>query len=130
MYSFFRNGQDESKYHFVHQVAQYDHDEGNAISFGYAYEGDIEVLKNKYIFDDIVSGRVFYVNTQEIELGRQDQILEFDLSFNGVLFTFKKIIVNVKTDLRFGLGAISSITFLLKLMGKILKLIWCKAIKS
>jgi glucose/arabinose dehydrogenase/mono/diheme cytochrome c family protein len=42
--------------------AQYDHEEGNAISGGYVYEGNLTALKNKYIFGDIVNGRLFYVN--------------------------------------------------------------------
>jgi len=42
--------------------AQYDHEEGNAISGGYVYDGDLAVLKDKYIFGDIVKGRLFYVN--------------------------------------------------------------------
>ncbi len=42
--------------------AQYDHEDGNAISGGYVYEGDLMALKNKYIFGDIVNGRLFYVN--------------------------------------------------------------------
>jgi len=42
--------------------AQYDHTEGNAISGGYVYDGDITALQNKYIFGDIVNGRLFFVN--------------------------------------------------------------------
>lgn len=42
--------------------AQYDHEEGNAISGGYVYEGDLTSLRNKYIFGDIVNGKLFYVN--------------------------------------------------------------------
>ena len=117
---------DESKYNFVYPVAQFDHDEGNAISAGYAYEGNIGSLKNKYIFGDIVSGRVFYVNTEELELGKQAQILEFDLSFNGVPSTFKKITLNGKTDLRFGLGANKQYYLFTKTDGKIWKVIGCK----
>ncbi|MHB1179448.1 MAG: PQQ-dependent sugar dehydrogenase [Daejeonella sp.] len=116
----------ESKYNFVYPVAQYDHDEGNAISAGYAYEGNIASLKDKYIFGDIVSGRVFYVNTEELELGRQAQILELDLSFNGVPSTFKKITANDKTDLRFGLGANRQYYLFTKTDGKIWKVIGCK----
>ena len=116
---------DESKYNFVYPVAQFDHDEGNAISAGYAYEGNIGSLKNKYIFGDIVSGRVFYVNTEELELGKQAQILEFDLSFNGVTSTFNKITANAKTDLRFGLGANKQYYLFTKTDGKIWKVIGC-----
>jgi len=42
--------------------AQYDHEEGNAISGGYVYDGRIPSLKKKYIFGDIVQGKLFYVN--------------------------------------------------------------------
>jgi glucose/arabinose dehydrogenase len=42
--------------------AQYDHEVGLAISGGYVYEGDLAPLKNKYIFGDIVNGKLFYVN--------------------------------------------------------------------
>ena len=42
--------------------AQYDHEDGLAISGGYIYEGDITPLQNKYIFGDIVNGKLFYVN--------------------------------------------------------------------
>jgi cytochrome c2 len=41
---------------------QYDHEDGFAISGGYVYEGDIAILKNKYVFGDIVNGKLFYVN--------------------------------------------------------------------
>jgi glucose/arabinose dehydrogenase/mono/diheme cytochrome c family protein len=41
---------------------QYDHEEGNAISGGYIYEGSLEKLKGKYICGDIVNGKLFYVN--------------------------------------------------------------------
>lgn len=47
---------------FKGPFAQYDHEEGNAIGGGYIYEGEIEALKNKYVFGDIVNGRLFYVN--------------------------------------------------------------------
>jgi hypothetical protein len=42
--------------------AQYDHEDGHAISGGYIYDGDIELLRDKYIFGDIVNGKMFYVN--------------------------------------------------------------------
>jgi mono/diheme cytochrome c family protein len=45
--------------------AVYDHTAGNAISGGFIYDGDLEKLRNKYIFGDIVNGKVFYVNMDE-----------------------------------------------------------------
>lgn len=114
---------DEQKYNFVYPVAQYDHDEGNAFSAGYVYTGTIGTLNNKYIFGDIVNGRVFYVGNEELELGRQAEILEFDLSFNGVPSTFKTITAHSKTDLRFGLGANKEFYLFTKTDGKIWKVI-------
>jgi glucose/arabinose dehydrogenase/mono/diheme cytochrome c family protein len=42
--------------------AQYDHEDGNAISGGCVYEGEIAALRSKYVFGDIVNGKLFYVN--------------------------------------------------------------------
>ncbi len=47
---------------FEKPFLQYDHIDGNAISGGYVYEGPIAALRNKYIFGDIVNGRIFYAN--------------------------------------------------------------------
>jgi glucose/arabinose dehydrogenase/mono/diheme cytochrome c family protein len=50
---------------FKKPFAVYDHTVGNAISGGFVYEGDLEKLRDKYIFGDIVNGKVFYVNMDE-----------------------------------------------------------------
>ena len=116
---------DESNFNFVYPIAQYDHDEGNAISGGFPFEGNIPQLKNKYIFGDIVSGRVFYINTNAIESGKQTEILEFELLFNGALSTFKNITSSLKTDLRFGLGTNKELYLFTKTDGKIWKVTGC-----
>ena len=42
---------------FTYPVAQFDHDEGNAISSGFVYEGSaIPQLLGKYVFTDMVTG--------------------------------------------------------------------------
>ncbi len=41
---------------------QFDHQDGKAISGGFVYQGPIPELRNKYIFGDIVSGKLFYMN--------------------------------------------------------------------
>jgi hypothetical protein len=40
-------------------VAMYDHDEGVAISAGFAYHGRIPVLRGKFVFGDVNRGRLF-----------------------------------------------------------------------
>ncbi len=44
---------------FTYPVAIYDHDEGRAISAGFAYHGRIAALRDKYVFGDINGGRIF-----------------------------------------------------------------------
>ncbi|WP_159467698.1 PQQ-dependent sugar dehydrogenase [Dyadobacter sp. 3J3] len=50
------------KDNYIKPFAAYDHQDGNAISGGYVYEGNLAALKNKYIFGDIVNGRIFFIN--------------------------------------------------------------------
>jgi hypothetical protein len=51
------NGREKDGY--IYPVAMYDHDEGRAVSGGFAYNGRIAALRGKFVFGDIQSGRVF-----------------------------------------------------------------------
>jgi hypothetical protein len=44
---------------FTYPVAMYDHNEGQAISGGFAYHGKIEALRGKFIYGDVQRGRLF-----------------------------------------------------------------------
>jgi glucose/sorbosone dehydrogenase len=44
---------------FTYPVAMYDHNEGQAVSGGFAYAGRIPALRGKFIFGDVARGRVF-----------------------------------------------------------------------
>ena len=44
---------------FTYPVAMYDHDEGQAVTGGFAYHGRIPALRGKFVFGDIVRGRLF-----------------------------------------------------------------------
>ncbi len=44
---------------FTYPVAIYNHSDGQAITGGFAYYGRIEALRGKFVFGDIVRGRVF-----------------------------------------------------------------------
>lgn len=44
---------------YTYPVAMYDHNEGRAISGGFAYYGRIEALRGKFVFGDLVRGRLF-----------------------------------------------------------------------
>ena len=43
----------------------YDHSDGRAISGGFVYTGPIEALRQRYIFGDIVTGRLFFMRMDE-----------------------------------------------------------------
>ena len=44
---------------FMYPVAIYDHNEGQAISGGFAYHGRVEALHGKFVFGDLTRGRLF-----------------------------------------------------------------------
>lgn len=110
---------------YTYPVAQYDHDEGNAVSGGFVYTGEIPSLKGKYIFGDIVKGRVFYVESSELKFGYRAVIKEFDLQFNGINSTFVDMVKNPKVDLRFGMGEDNVLFIFTKTDGKIWKVADC-----
>ena len=45
----------------------YDHNEGRAISGGFAYHGRIEALRGKFVFGDLVRGRLFAADLDEMK---------------------------------------------------------------
>ena len=44
---------------FTYPVAMFDHTQGQAVTGGFAYRGRIPALRGKFVFGDIVRGRVF-----------------------------------------------------------------------
>ena len=109
----------QGKSTYINPAVQYDHDEGNAFSAGFVYTGPITALKNKYVFGDIVRGRVFYVDNKDLVRGRQAVIKEFNLVFNNEPSDFLSITKNAKADLRFGVGAGDALYLYTKTDGKI-----------
>lgn len=51
---------------FTYPVAIFDHDEGRAVTDGFAYHGRIAALRNKFVFGDIASGRLFVSDLAEM----------------------------------------------------------------
>ncbi len=56
-----------TKDEFVYPVAMYDHDEGVAISGGFAYHGKIPALQGKFVFGDVNRGRLFATDTAALK---------------------------------------------------------------
>ena len=86
-------------------VAQYDHDEGDAITGGFVYRGSaVPALQGHYLFGDLVNGRIFHVPVSELSLGRQAAFAELTLLRNGVPVTMMELMPGRqrRVDLRFG----------------------------
>ena len=49
----------ERKDGFTYPVAIYDHNDGQSVTDGFAYHGRIPALRGKFVFGDIVRGRLF-----------------------------------------------------------------------
>lgn len=112
---------------YVYPVMQYDHGEGNAISGGFVYAGtQIPRLRGKYIFGDIVNGRVFYVDSKALVPGQQAPVYELELEIDRDLTTFQQRTNAKKTDLRIGMGINNDLYLYTKTDGKVYKVIGCE----
>ena len=116
---------------FAYPVAQYDHDEGNAIGSGYYYEGSaIPALQGKYVFADIVRGRIFYIDAVQLAAGVYQEIKELRLSFAGreraltdVASMDNSYADGSRVDLRLGRDASGELYLLTKADGWVRKLV-------
>ena len=109
---------------YLYPVAHFDHDEGKAISGGFVYTGKaIPTLKGKYVFSDVTNGRIFYVETDKIQLGSQTSIYEFNLSLNKENFSFLSIHPQYKPDVRIGLDVENELLIFTKADGKVYKVV-------
>lgn len=118
---------DDSTYHIIYPIAEYDHDEGKAICGGYEYTGNkISALKGKFLFGDIPTGRLFYIETKDINKAKQAIIKEWKISYNGTVNTLKNICGDSRVDLHFGKDQSGEMYILTKADGKIYRIIGAK----
>lgn len=113
----------DSVYHVTYPVAQFDHDEGTAISGGFEYSGKaVPQLAGKYVFGDIGSGRLFYVNMSDLKLGKQAPISKWNISKNGIKTTLAELCGNSRVDMRFGKDSRGELYIFTKHNGKVYRL--------
>ncbi|HEX5555291.1 MAG TPA: PQQ-dependent sugar dehydrogenase [Chitinophagaceae bacterium] len=114
----------DSIYKITYPVAEFDHDEGNAISGGFEYQGTaIPQLKGKFLFGDIPSGRLFYIDMADIKQGTQAPVKEWNISINGTKKTLHELCGHDRVDLRFGRDSRGELYILTKADGKVYKLV-------
>jgi hypothetical protein len=127
---------DDASYNFIYPVAQFDRDEATEVNGrsiqasaeGYVYrDDDAPELFGTYLFGDIISGRVFYVNEDDLILGQQAEIKELKFEFEGVEQSLNDIVTGEvggqRVDLRFGQNENGEVFLLSKRNGKIYKLL-------
>ncbi len=122
-------GEDEKNgFSLTYPVAQYDHSEGMAIVGGPVYRGAaIPMLQGTYVFGDIVNGRVFSVDADELELGKQSEIRELLLEIDGEPVTMMELVGGGgRVDLRFGSDSDGVLYLTEKIHGHIYKVVGAK----
>ncbi len=112
--------------HYVYPVVQYDHDEGNAIMGGGVYQGkQVPPLQGKYIFGDIVNGRIFFAATEEMKLGQQAPVYSLSLRLKDETETtdFKTLTGVERVALRIGEDSQHQLYFFTKSDGMLYRVI-------
>jgi cytochrome c551/c552 len=80
--------------------AAYDHIDGGAITGGFVYHGPLALLRDKYIFGDIVNGRLFFVNMGADLTDRT--IYELNIVRDGAVTGLKTLAGAARAHLRLG----------------------------
>ena len=115
---------------YLYPTVQYDHGEGNAIAGGFVYEGsNVPQLQGKYIFGDIVNGRLFAADMDAIRgvditnrlttVTDIEEIQLYTVAPNGseTNVSLRDLVGNSRTDLRFGADSTGEIVILTKTDG-------------
>lgn len=115
----------DSTYKITYPIAQYAHNgRVTAISGGFEYWGSsIPVLKGKFLFGDIPSGRLFFIKMIDIKQGQQATIKEWRVSVDGTIKTLRQLCGNDRVEIRFGRDAKGELYILSKADGKVYKLV-------
>ena len=116
---------------FTYPVLQFDHDEGNAVGSVFVYRGTaIPELIGKVVFSDMVTGRVFYAESQGLKAGSSGRIIELRIRLDGSEVNVGDAVGMANTygggkraDLRLGIDADGELYLLTKGDGWVRKLI-------
>ncbi|HYD84393.1 MAG TPA: PQQ-dependent sugar dehydrogenase, partial [Opitutus sp.] len=80
--------------------SEYDHLDGAAVTGGYVYRGPIKVLRDKYVFGDMVNGRLFYLRLGAELTDRT--IYELSVVRDGAVTSVKALANAQRAHLRIG----------------------------
>ena len=112
---------------FTNPALQYDHDEGNAVSGGYAYAGlRVPGLQGYYLFGDIPRGTVFTASLTDLQNQVPAPIFRVPLEIDGKKTALAAISKDARVDLRFGVDADNELYLLTKNDGKVYRVVGFK----
>jgi len=115
---------DDSLFRVTYPVAQFDHDEGTAICGGFEYRGsELPELQGKYVFGDMASGKLFYVEMKDLQPGRQAPISRWNVAINGKQTTLPELCNNTRADMRFGMDHTGELYIFTKQDGRVYRLV-------
>ena len=128
--------ENDEQFGYVYPVAAYDHDpppgwpcnadSGHGISGGQVYRGDLPGLFGKYVFGDLVDGRVFWTNASQMrqETDTEATIHEMQLfDTQGRKLRMTDFAEDARVDLRFGTDLQKNLYLLAKANGKVWKVV-------
>lgn len=96
---------------FTAPFAQYDHHDGASVTGGFVYAGPLAALRGKYIFGDMVNGRLFFLDWAAGPADRT--IRELAVAHAGVPATVKALTGDERAHLRLGYDARTGDLFVL-----------------
>jgi hypothetical protein len=89
---------------------------------GYEYQGNtIPAPRGKFLFGDILMGRLFYTNIAEMRQGNLADIKEWKITLNHRLITLREACGSNWVDLHFGCDMRDEMYILTKANGKLYK---------
>ncbi len=128
--------EDDASLGYVYPVASFDHDpppgwpcssdSGHGMSGGLVYRGELSALEGKYVFGDLVDGRVFWSEAGQLkqERDREATVHEMQLwDTEGNRLRMPDFAGDQRVDLRFGTDARKNLYLLAKANGTVWKVV-------
>lgn len=105
---------DDEKYGVTYPIIQLDHDELAAIIAGYIMPSGS--LQGKFVFGDILSGRLFFADLYNLE---NSGVESWGVTYQGKEISLLELCGGQRVDLKFGQDASGQVYFMSKTEGKI-----------
>jgi hypothetical protein len=128
--------EDHEAWGFTYPVAAFDHDpppgwpcssdSGHGMSGGQVYRGDLPGLRGKYVFGDLVDGRVFWTEVAQMKQERDSEATVHEMQLwdtDGRRLRMTDFAEDARVDLRFGVDGRKNLYLLAKANGKVWKVV-------